>query len=316
MSVGDVVVSVNIPCYQQIGLARYAVGSFLAQSFGNFELTLIDDGASEEYEEYVRSLSDPRVRYRRNPRRLGAMANMFGAIAAGHAPYSIAFHEDDLLSRDYLAAALSILETHPSCAFVACELREFKGELAGDELSKPNPRPAYDLFPAAPSFVRGILHGAEPMFGSCLYRRAALRGVSPAHDAFGPLVDRPFLISLLKSGWSAAVIREPLAWYRHHADGDQRHREMTTDHVLGLFRAYRDCLPTDWTKHDKAAFYSYTGYWLYELYRLTPPDNRPTLRRLLFRAWREGVYDPRWRGRSGLLQVLRALLGRSRLSTQ
>jgi hypothetical protein len=117
-------------------------------------------------------------------------------------------------------------------------------------------------------------------------------------------------LSIVQRNWSGAVIREPLVWYRRHGDGDTRHLAMTTDHVLQLFRTYRAALPKAWSKGDQALFYSYTGYWLFELYRLTPPANRPSVRRFLFDAWREGLYNPHWRGRFGLRQIGRALLNR------
>ena len=303
-------VSINVPCYHQLSHARHAVDSMLAQSFADFEITLLDDGASDEYRSYVESLGDPRVKYRRNAERLGAMANMFAAIESGRGTYTLAFHEDDLLDRDYLTAAVGILESHPTCGFVACELREFTGEPPAEARDRPSARPPYDLFASDAEFVRGILRGVEPMFGSVVYRRAALEGVRPRHEMFATLVDRPFLLSIVQRQWSGAVIREPLVWYRHHGDGDRRHLAMTTDHVLHLLRTYRSALPKAWSTRDQALFYSYTGYWLFELYRLTPPANRPSVRRFLFGAWREGLYDPRWRGRFGLRQIGQALLNR------
>jgi glycosyltransferase involved in cell wall biosynthesis len=305
------IVSINVPCYHQLTHAQRAVESMLAQSFPNLEVTLLDDGASDEYRAYVESLGDERVRYCRNPARLGAMANMFAAIEAGRGPYTLAFHEDDLLHRNYLGAAVEILDSHPECAFVACELREFKDEPAADERDRQNAHPAYELFTTAADLMRGILRGVEPMFGSVVYRRAALDGIRPAHEMFATLVDRPFLLSILQNQWSGAVVREPLVWYRrHHEDGDTRHLAMTTDHVLNLFRTYRALLPSRWSKRDRALFFSYTGYWLLELYRLTPPANRSPVRQFLFRAWREGLYDPRSRGRFGLRQIGLALLNR------
>jgi hypothetical protein len=101
-----------------------------------------------------------------------------------------------------------------------------------------------------------------------------------------------------------------MVWYRHHAD-HARHLDMTAEHVLRLLRMYRDCLGPRWTKADQASFYSYTGYWLFELYRLTPPASRPLVWRYLFRAWREGIYNPRARGTLGLRQMQRALLNRT-----
>jgi glycosyltransferase involved in cell wall biosynthesis len=301
-------VSINIPCYNQLPLARRAIESVLAQSFTDIELILHDDGASFEYESYVDSLHDSRVRYQRNRERLGAIRNMFAAIESGRGKYTMAFHEDDLLGTDYIAAAVAILEAHRSCGFVASDLREFEQEPSPEELAKPAPQPAFDMFVDGTELVRGILRGVEPMFGSVVYRRSAIEHVRPHHETYATLVDRPYLLSIVKRGWTAAVIREPLAWYRRHGHGDTRHLAMTTDHVLRLLRVYRGRLPDRLNKQDRALFLSYTGYWLFELYRLTPPAGRPPVWRYLFKAWRMGLYDPRARGRFGLRQIQRAVL--------
>ena len=95
-------VSINIPCFRQLDYARRCVASMLAQTLQDFEVTLVDDGASDEYRTYVASLGDARVRYVRNPERLGAMANMFQVIGMGSGAYVLAFHEDDLFSADKL----------------------------------------------------------------------------------------------------------------------------------------------------------------------------------------------------------------------
>ena len=86
---------------------------------------------------------------------------------------------------------------------------------------------------------------------------------------------------------------------------------MDTNHILRLLRVYRDSLPERWSKDDRTAFFTYTGYWLLELYRLTPPAQRPPVWKFLFRAWRDGLYDPRARGRFGVRQIQRALLNQT-----
>jgi glycosyltransferase involved in cell wall biosynthesis len=301
-------VSINIPCYHQLALARRAVESVLAQSLTDIEIILHDDGASEEYCGYVESLRDPRVSYRRNPERLGAMRNMFAALGTGRGKYTMSFHEDDLLGSGYLAAAVGILESRPNCGFVACDLREFVQEPVADELRKPVPYPAFEVFADGADFVRGVVRGIEPMFGSVVYRRTAIEHVQPHHDTYATLVDRPYLLSIITRGWSAAVIREPLVWYRRHGHGDARHLAMTTDHVLELLGSYRRHLPERWNRQERAQFLAYTGYWLFELYRLTPPSGRIPVWLYLFKAWRLGIYDPRARGRFGLRQLQRAVL--------
>ncbi len=298
-------VSITIPCYHNLDQARQCVASILAQTWTDFDLTLADDGDGDDYREYVASLGDPRVRYQRNPIRLGAMCNMFQAIGAGTGAYTLAFHEDDLLGRHFLSAAVGILERHPSCGFVAAELREFTREPSPEQLAGRTTDPGYNVFESPADFLRGILSGLEPMFGSVVYRRAALGGIVAAHDQYGTLVDRPFLMAIMQR-WTAAVLREPLAWYRQHGD-NARHTGMSTEHILHLFTLYRSTLSTPLSPRDRALFYTYSGYWLFTLYRLTPPAQRSTLRRFVVQAWRRDLYNPRWSrgyGRKRLIALL------------
>jgi glycosyltransferase involved in cell wall biosynthesis len=297
--------SIAVPCYRQLDRARRCVQTILDQTFQDFELTLVDDGASDEYREYAAALKDPRVGYHRNAARLGAMHNIFQAIRFGRGKYSLAFHEDDLLGRHYLEAAVGILEHQSGCGFVAAELHEFAEEPSMEMLSRPAGAPAHEHFKCGADFLCGIFRGVEPMFGSIVYRRAAIEPLTPPLDHYGTLADRPFLLSILKN-WSAAIIREPLAWYRRHDGGDARHETMRVEHILRLFRTYRSTLPHTQPPRD---FFSYSSYWLVALYNLVPREARPSLRSFLFQAWREGLYDPRGRGRSGYKQALKAVLG-------
>jgi cellulose synthase/poly-beta-1,6-N-acetylglucosamine synthase-like glycosyltransferase len=300
-------VSINIPCYHQLAAARRCVEAMLAQTLDDIEITLIDDGASEEYRGMVESIGDARVSYQRNPVRLGAMRNMFQSITAGHGKYTLAFHEDDLLGPHYLASAVAILEGDPRCGFVGGELHEFEAPPPAEVLERRPDHPAVERFSTPADFLRMICRGIEPMFGSIVYRRAAVEGLPVAHDAFATLVDRPFLMSIL-NGWSGAILRDPLVWYGRHGDGDIRHLAMNTDHILRLFAAYRAVLPARLSHDDRALFYSYSGYWLFTLYCLTPPAERTSLRRFVGRAWRAGLYNPRWSAGYGRKRLVRLML--------
>ena len=300
-------VSINIPCYHQLPAARRCIASLLAQSLGDFEITLLDDGASNEYRAMVESLGNPRVVYQRNPVRLGAMRNMFQAITAGRGRYTLAFHEDDLLGAEYLAIAVAILEGDPACGFVAGELREFEAPPPAEMLRARPAHPAIERFASPADFLRVIFRGAEPMFGSVVYRRAAVAALAAPHDEFATLVDRPFLMSIL-SQWTGALIRDPLVWYGRHAEGDVRHMAMHTDHILRLFAHYRAALPAPLSGEDRALFYAYSGYWLFTLYRLTPPAARAPLRRFVAQAWRAGLYNPRWSAGYGRKRLIGLML--------
>jgi len=299
-------VSVNIPCYRQLDELRRCIDSILAQTLGDFEINLFDDGASDEYRDYVASLGDSRVRYHRNLERRGAMRNMFHAITAGRGAYAMAFHEDDLLGSHYLATAVRFLDDHPGCGFVGAELREFVDEPPADVLAAAAEPPTILPLATGVDLLRAIFRGVEVMFGSVVYRRAAVIGLHPAHEEYATLVDRPFLLEILTK-WSGAVVRDPLVWYRKHGDADHRHLAMSGEHILRLFMLYRATFPSRLSRDDEALFYGYTGYWLFTLYYLVPPEARPALRPFVFRAWREGLYNPRWSrgcGRKRLIELM------------
>jgi alpha-1,3-rhamnosyltransferase len=300
-------VSINIACYHQVAAARRCIGTMLAQTLGDFEITLLDDGASDEYRDMVESLGDVRVRYQRNPVRLGAMRNMFQSITAGRGKFTLAFHEDDLLGSHYLATAVAILEGDPSCGFVGGELREFDEPPPATVLHLRPAHPAVERFGAPADFLRMVFRGIEPMFGSIVYRRTAVEGLEAAHEEFATLVDRPFLLSIL-ARWSGAIIRDPLVWYGQHREGDDRHLAMNTEHILRLFSLYRAALPRQLSDEDRTLFYAYSGYWLFTLYRLTPPAERSSMRRFVFRAWRNGLYNPRWSRGLGRRRLIRLIL--------
>ena len=135
------------------------------------------------------------------------------------------------------------------------------------------------------------------MFGSIVYRRAAVEGLEAAHDEFATLVDRPFLLAIM-ARWSAAVLRDPLVWYRHHSD-TARHTGMNAEHILRLFARYRSTLPAPLSPDDQALFYTYSGYWLFTLYDLTPDDQRPPLRRFCSACGGRVLIPAEARGRLG-----------------
>jgi glycosyltransferase involved in cell wall biosynthesis len=296
-------VSIAVPCFHQLELARSSIDSILSQSFRDFELTLLDDGASEDYRRFAESVADPRLRYQRNPQRLGAMRNMFQAIYHGSARYSLAFHEDDLLGRHYLGTAVEFLEANPDCGFVAAELRFFQSTPSKEELEARPDSPRFDRLASGAELLRSVFRGIQPMFGSIVYRRAALQSVEPAIDELETLCDRPFLLDLLRR-WTAAILREPLAFCRMHGPDDRRHDSLTPEQVLRFFQIYRERFPEKMSADDRRLFSAYADYWLRDLHRLIPSERRPPLTLLLLRAWREGLFDP-WR--AGARRILRSV---------
>ena len=67
-------VSVVLPTYNRAPLLGRALRSVLGQSYGDFEVLVIDDGSTDETAGVVATFGDPRVRYVQLARNTGAGA--------------------------------------------------------------------------------------------------------------------------------------------------------------------------------------------------------------------------------------------------
>ena len=87
-------ISVIIPTHNRGAILGRAIDSVLAQSYGNIEVIVVDDGSNDDSEAVVRSILDARLSYIRLDKNLGgAMARNIG-IRAAKGEY-IAFQDSD-----------------------------------------------------------------------------------------------------------------------------------------------------------------------------------------------------------------------------
>ena len=299
-------VSINIPCYHQLTAARRCIEAMLAQSFGDFEITLLDDGASDEYAGLVESLAT-RACDTSATRSAGRDAQHVPGdhrrARQVHAGLSRGRPRRRSLSRDRGRAFWRAI---PACGFVGGGVARIRRAAAGRRARLLPAPPAVERFATRADFLRAIFRGVEPMFGSVVYRRAAVertgrgaRAVRHARRSAVPDVD--------PGRWSGAIIRDPLVWYRQAwrrrrpPSGDERRPHPAAVRYLPRRAAGAA------QRRRSVAVLLLRGYWLFTLYRLTPPAGQSPLRRFVFRAWRDGLYNPKWSrgyGRKRLIALM------------
>ncbi len=86
--------SAIIPTYNRPQVLVRAIKSVLGQTFGDFELLVVDDASTEDTEAMVRSFRDPRIRYMRQKVNRGPAAGRDRGIEASRGEY-VAFLDDD-----------------------------------------------------------------------------------------------------------------------------------------------------------------------------------------------------------------------------
>jgi GT2 family glycosyltransferase len=105
-------VTVIMPVYDRERFVREAIASVLAQTFGDFELIVVDDGSTDATPAVVATIDDPRLRYVAQPHR-GVAAAMNTGLRAARGRYVARLDSDDVWLPDLLATQVAVLETRP-----------------------------------------------------------------------------------------------------------------------------------------------------------------------------------------------------------
>jgi glycosyltransferase involved in cell wall biosynthesis len=104
--------SIGLPVYNGENYLTEAINSVLAQTFTDFELVICDNGSTDRTEEICRrhAAADPRIRYHRNPRNIGASANFRRTFELATGEYFRWLSHDDMLMPTYLERCVAALD--------------------------------------------------------------------------------------------------------------------------------------------------------------------------------------------------------------
>jgi glycosyltransferase involved in cell wall biosynthesis len=198
-------VSVCIPTYLQPELAVRAVRSALEQTGCDLEVVVTDDSRDDRVRESLQQFHDPRLKYFKNGRRLGAINNWNEAIRRSQGEIKKVLHHDDWFPhRDCLAHFVEpIASGRSKIVFAACNELGSDGELRSVHVARPDE--IASLRNAPQSLVYGNFVGAPSV--------SAFHG--SLQQRFNPrylwLSDMDFYIRLLReTGGDFVYLDEPL----------------------------------------------------------------------------------------------------------
>lgn len=238
-------VSICVPIRNGARHLAAALESALSQTYGDFELLLVDDVSTDGSFDVIAGFSDPRLRIHRNEQRLGIPGNWNRCLALARGQYVKFLFQDDLLAPRAVEMLMAALTSVPDASF-AFSRREIRHEGSrGDDL--PLLGPAYsDVVSRFYATFRGGFHGielvrqglqqgwdlavnvvGEPSF-VLLRREVAIRagGFDPS---FGQLVDWDLWLRLARES-PIVFVHENLGVFRVHAEGQSasNHRRLRT----------------------------------------------------------------------------------------
>lgn len=225
--------SVVMPAYNAAQTISAAIESVLAQSRGDFELIVVDDGSTDETAACVEPyLRDQRVTLIAQPNRGQASARN-AAIAAASGVYVSLLDSDDLWLPEYLDLMSSRLQDDPSAAVAytdAWVLDDETRKVARTTAATPWLPPIVPTDPAR--FFRALLELGNFVFVGTTIRREVFGDVGLFRVGVDGSEDYELWLRIAAHGYGFVRVDSPLAIYRRRpgqmtADGAGMERSAT-----------------------------------------------------------------------------------------
>ena len=110
-----------------------AVSSVLAQTFFDFEFLILDDASTDGTADYLRTLSDPRVRVITLAENIGLTAALNRGLREARGEFIARQDADDVSHPRRLELQFGFLKTNPACAVVGSQawLADARGRSLG-----------------------------------------------------------------------------------------------------------------------------------------------------------------------------------------
>jgi glycosyltransferase involved in cell wall biosynthesis len=194
------------------GYLADALGSAVAQTYPDLEILVSDNCSDDHTPELVAGFDDPRIRYHRHEKNIGANANFNFCVQEARGEYFLLLHDDDMVDPDFVEACVEALPPSGRVGIVITGARVIDAQgRAGHE--KRN-----ELSGAAPVdlFVGWFRDQVSLYLCSTLYNTDGLRrvgGFSSPRSLYQDVVATARLSSL-----GRADVPEVKASFRRHGD--------------------------------------------------------------------------------------------------
>jgi hypothetical protein len=210
-------VSFVVPCYKFAHLLPQCVNSILKQTYGNFEVLIMDNCSPDNTPEVAASFNDPRVKHIRNETNIGHVRNFNLGITMARGKYVLLISPDDWLqSPEILKRYVELMERNPDVGFVFCRSLEVQGSKEVGIASWTDCGEQDQIWEGS-DFLKRIIQGDCVVLSAAMVRKEC-------YEKFGMFsLDMPhandwYLWCVLSLHCRVAYVAEPMVFVRVHAE--------------------------------------------------------------------------------------------------
>jgi len=229
-------ISVIMAVYNGADLIGETLRSLQAQSFGDFEVVVVDDCSTDETRPVVRGFGDARIKLVSLPTNQGVVAARNRAVAEARGRYIAALDHDDLCHPDRFARQVAWLEANPETVLVGTA-----AAILEDGVVSPG-----SLAPVStPMLIEWLMRIENPLvWSSVMMRTEAARRLDPFQRPEMVYAEDFDLYHRIARFGAIARIDDELMTYRRRSGGiSQRHVDAMTARGIDILAAcYADSL--------------------------------------------------------------------------
>lgn len=233
--VKNIGVSVAIPCYNCAPWLGAALDSLLAQTRGDWEAIVVDDGSTDASAEVAAEYAarDGRIRLLRQPNGGVGSARNTGARAA-RGRWLVFLDADDLIHAEFIEAMAGVIEAAPDAIGSVCQFDLFDEKGTGAMRPLPGSGARVGL--------NDILGGSAWTIHAGMVGRELFEKIGGFDTALKNADDWDFWLRALVHGDFVAV-RRTLAHYRQHPAQKSRNFPRIAHHVRIVTDKFRRLFP-------------------------------------------------------------------------
>lgn len=233
MSAEQPLVSVIIASYNHAPYIEASIASVLAQTYGNIELLVVDDGSSDDSVERIRRLQELHGFDFRAQANQGLSRTLNESIARARGELIVSFGSDDVMLPQRLALQVAYMQGKPEVGICAGNIEEIDadGRSRGAQRALPLRRLDFeDVF---------LNRKAGAPAPTLMFRREALERVG-GFDPQIRLEDLYIQLKITRAGYFVDILGEVLAQYRVHGSNTYKNYRFMVDNVLRTYAQFSD----------------------------------------------------------------------------
>lgn len=212
----NVKISVVMSVYNAEKYLRSAIDSILKQTYGDFELILINDCSKDSSAEIIKEYQqqDERVVVLENEENMGLTKSLNRGLSIAKGEYIARMDADDICALDRFEKQNKFLDEHPDYSFVSCIAR-YIDENGNPEQMRLFPETNEEIYKMMPK-VDAVMHPGV------MFRKKDIEKIGNYCEDFRVVQDYDLWFRGMAAGYKFYNIQEPLVFFRRNESYNTR----------------------------------------------------------------------------------------------